>query len=264
LGGNDTVTSTFANLQQNDNINGGANVDTLVLTGGVPTNSVTINVANSTNQLSGIPGTTVLNFERFDLSQFAGSATLNGSDALNDMLAGGAGNDRITGGALNDTLSGNGGNDQLAGRIDDDILTGGAGGDRLTGGAGADRVRFNFPSEGRDSIIDFSPPEDTIAVLGTNFGLSSGTIILVYWASLESVLPPAIWMTDSSTTPAPVVCSSTPMEVMLLGKCSWQRSLVSLPSAFKTFLDLTLMPRSVLVLPLPLNSDSTGVDLGKF
>lgn len=182
-GGNDTVTSTFANLQQNDNINGGANVDTFVLTAGVPTNSLTINVANSTNQLSGIPGTTVLNFEIFDLGQFAGSATLNGSDALNDMLTGGAGNDRITGGALNDTLTGNGGNDQLAGGIGDDILTGGAGGDRLTGGAGADLFVFNAPNQGRDSIIDFSPPDDTIAVSSAGFGLSAGPITSAQFAA---------------------------------------------------------------------------------
>ncbi len=152
-----------------DNIDGGTDVDTFVLTGGAATNTLTINVATTTNQLSGIPGTTIANFEQFNLSSFAGLTTITGSDA-NDTLISGAGNDRITGGAGNDILTGNGGNDQLFGDAGDDILTGGVGGDRLTGGAGSDRFGFNAPTEGRDSIIDFSVADDTINVSKAGFG----------------------------------------------------------------------------------------------
>jgi hypothetical protein len=67
----DTVTGTFANLQQNDNINGGVGIDTLTITAGTTSNTVTINASNITNQLN-ISGTTINGFERFDLSGFLG------------------------------------------------------------------------------------------------------------------------------------------------------------------------------------------------
>jgi hypothetical protein len=67
----DTVTGTFANLQQNDNINGGVGIDILTITAGTTSNTVTINASNITNQLN-ISGTTIKGFERFDLSGFLG------------------------------------------------------------------------------------------------------------------------------------------------------------------------------------------------
>jgi hypothetical protein len=67
----DTVTGTFTNLLQNDNINGGAGIDTLILSEGIATNTITINASSTTNQLN-IAGTTVKGFERFDLSGFLG------------------------------------------------------------------------------------------------------------------------------------------------------------------------------------------------
>jgi hypothetical protein len=68
----DTVTGTFTNLLQNDNINGGAGIDTLILSEGIASNIVTINASSTTNQLNIIAGTTVKGFERFDLSGFLG------------------------------------------------------------------------------------------------------------------------------------------------------------------------------------------------
>lgn len=172
--GNDTVTSTFANLRQNDNLNGETGTDTFILTGGAAVDKLTINVATTNNQLSDITGTTISNFERFDLSSFPGLTTMTGSDSLNDILISGAGNDRLGSGAGNDTLTGNAGNDQLIGGAGDDILTGGVGGDILTGGEGSDRFVFNASTERRDSIIDFSVA-DTIDVSKAGFGSGLST-----------------------------------------------------------------------------------------
>jgi parallel beta-helix repeat protein len=109
-GGNDTITSTFANLQQNDTINGGFGTDNLTITGGTSANSLTINGNNTTNQLANIPGTTVLGFENFDLSQFAGIVTVTGTNG-NNVIKSGAANDTLNGGLGADTMMGGIGND---------------------------------------------------------------------------------------------------------------------------------------------------------
>jgi hypothetical protein len=120
----DTVTGTFANLQQNDNINGGAGIDTLILSGGIASNIVTINTINAssiTNQLN-IAGTTVKGFERFDLSGFLGKVTYTGTTA-NDWVATGAGGDVLNGGLGSDTLIGSLGNDTYTVDNVGDIVT---------------------------------------------------------------------------------------------------------------------------------------------
>jgi large repetitive protein len=128
-GSDNKVISLLENLQQNDTIDGGAGMDTFVLTNG--TGDAVVDVANSTNQVSGILTgiTTIRNFELFDFSGFAGNVTMFGSDRLNDDLMGGMGNDQIYGKAGNDRLVGNAGND---------LLDGGAGNDTMIGGAGDD------------------------------------------------------------------------------------------------------------------------------
>ncbi|WP_196803240.1 cadherin repeat domain-containing protein, partial [Dolichospermum circinale] len=103
VAGNDTITSVFTNLQQNDNINGGLGTDTLIITGGTSANSLTINANNTTNQIGNIPGTTVLGFERFDLSSFTGNVNFTGTDG-NDWIKGGSGIDNLSGGKGNDSL----------------------------------------------------------------------------------------------------------------------------------------------------------------
>ena len=137
-GDNNSITSTFANLQQNDNINGGLGIDNLILTGGTATDKISINVNDTTNQLN-IPGTTVVQFERFDFSGFAGSLSFTGT-AGNDWVKGGAGNDNIRGG--------NG----------DDYLNGGVGADSLIGGLGNDTYVVDnvgdFITEGLNEGID--------------------------------------------------------------------------------------------------------------
>ncbi|MDD1416489.1 hypothetical protein MEN41_18280, partial [Dolichospermum sp. ST_con] len=116
--GEDTITSTWANLQQNDTIKGGNGTDTLIITGGTVNDLISIDTSNTTNQLN-IPGTTVFGFERFDLSGFTGTVSFLGT----------AGNDWVKGGTGNDDLSGGNGNDYLNGGTGADLLIGGSGND---------------------------------------------------------------------------------------------------------------------------------------
>jgi Ca2+-binding RTX toxin-like protein len=110
IAGNDIVTSIAAYLKQQDNINGGDGIDTLVLRDG--TGNLTVRVADSANQLPDLAaGTTISNFEVFDLSGFTGNVTMFGSATLNDHLIAGSGNDTLNGAAGDDTLVGNQGND---------------------------------------------------------------------------------------------------------------------------------------------------------
>jgi hypothetical protein len=117
----DTVTGTFANLQQNDNINSGAGIDTLVLSEGIASNTVTINASTSTNQLN-IAGTMVKGFERFDLNGFLGKVTYIGTTA-NDWVKTGAGADILNGGVGIDTLIGGLDNDTYTVDNVGDIVT---------------------------------------------------------------------------------------------------------------------------------------------
>ncbi|MFM7371518.1 MAG: putative Ig domain-containing protein, partial [Sphaerospermopsis kisseleviana] len=50
-GGDDTITSTFTNLLQNDSLNGGTENDTLIITGGTSENTISIDTNNTSNQL---------------------------------------------------------------------------------------------------------------------------------------------------------------------------------------------------------------------
>ena len=116
--GEDTITSTFANLQQNDTIKGGNGTDTLIITGGTVNDLISIDASNTTNQLD-IPGTTVFGFERFDLSSFTGTISFDGT----------TGNDWIKAGTGDDILIAGDGNDYLNGGVSADLLIGGKGND---------------------------------------------------------------------------------------------------------------------------------------
>ena len=111
--GDDTITSTWANLQQNDTIKGGNDTDTLIITGGTVNDLISIDASNTTNQLD-IPGTTVFGFERFDLTSFTGTISFDGTTG-NDWVKAGTGNDDLGGGDGNDTLNGGTGADLLIG-----------------------------------------------------------------------------------------------------------------------------------------------------
>ncbi|MDB9521800.1 alkaline phosphatase, partial [Dolichospermum circinale CS-1225] len=112
-GGNDTITSTVANAGQNDLFDGGIDTDTLVISGGTASTTLTLNVANianTSNQLIGIPGLVVQNFEIFNFANFLGTLNATGSTG-NDTITAGAGNDTLDGGAGTNSLRGGLGND---------------------------------------------------------------------------------------------------------------------------------------------------------
>ncbi|WP_144052179.1 calcium-binding protein, partial [Gloeocapsa sp. PCC 73106] len=92
-----------------------------------------------------------------------------------ENLTGGAGNDTINGLGGNDTLTGAAGNDLLNGAVGSDRLNGGPGSDTMTGGAGSDFFVYSGPTEGIDTITDFSVAQDDIAVSGAGFGVGSVT-----------------------------------------------------------------------------------------
>jgi len=99
----------------------------------------------------------------------AGGIDQTGS-SLNDTLTGGNGNDVISGSFGNDSLNGALGNDVLHGNVGNDTLRGGALKDYLKGGTGNDSFVFNAPSDGVDSVADFSVVDDTILVSASRFG----------------------------------------------------------------------------------------------
>lgn len=91
-GGNDIVNAQFEQVLQNDQINGGAGVDLFALSAGNV--RLTVNAANASDQITGIAGLIVQNFEEFDFSQYIGVVNFLGSSAR-DWLIGGFGNDRV-------------------------------------------------------------------------------------------------------------------------------------------------------------------------
>jgi serralysin len=93
--GDDSLTSPLANLQQNDNINALGGTDTLILTGGTASDWLGIDASDSNNQID-IVGTTLTNFERFDLSGFLGTVSFKGLSG-NNWIKSGAGKDDLTG-----------------------------------------------------------------------------------------------------------------------------------------------------------------------
>jgi len=71
----------------------------------------------------------------------------------------------VTGNELANNLRGNAGNDTLNGQAGNDTLNGGLGNDTLAGGDGADTFRFDtlpHPSTNRDTLADYSVPDDNI------------------------------------------------------------------------------------------------------
>jgi Ca2+-binding RTX toxin-like protein len=134
-----------------DNIDGGANNDTLSLT----TASVTFLSLDATGDglelLAGkstsIVGTAGIN--TFDLRGFTSVTGIKSIDA-------GGGNDIILGADLDDVA------DDLRGNSGDDTLTGGKGNDKLTGGSGSDTFVFDETDFGKDTITDFGSGFDIL------------------------------------------------------------------------------------------------------
>ena len=96
--------------------------------------------------------------------------SLRGSAAIN-----GTGNDlrnAMTGNTARNVLRGMGGDDTLNGGGGNDRLLGGLGRNVLTGGTGQDDFEFDLPPnpvQHRDVIIDFSPIDDRMRLIGAAF-----------------------------------------------------------------------------------------------
>ena len=96
----------------------------------------------------------------------AGDSFTNIHDVMGSNSA-----DTISGDNSGDVLNGGAGADTIVGGTRGDILIGGAGADTLTGGLGADQFRFNYATEGGDTITDFSSAQgDKIGAWSTGFG----------------------------------------------------------------------------------------------
>jgi Ca2+-binding RTX toxin-like protein len=98
-----------------------------------------------------------------------------------DQVFGAFGNDELRGGLGADTISAGNGNDTLFGGADDDFLQSRLGNDVVTGGAGADIYWFNAagPADA-DTIVDFEPNVDSIALDSTAFTAQTPGVNVLY------------------------------------------------------------------------------------
>lgn len=176
-----------------DTLDGGADADTLVLTGAVGgTREVVLDLTllDQVISIGGVLDDTLVqrNMEHLNASGLVGVVHVKGGDGDsvligsrgndtmdggvgNDLVNGGAGNDALEGdegddtligGAGNDELEGNIGNDTLVGGLGNDTLEGAAGDDTLNGGAGNDTYEFGL-GDGHDLIQDNSGTADKLA-----------------------------------------------------------------------------------------------------
>jgi hypothetical protein len=133
-------------------ITGGANIDTVDLTGATGDN--------------------------IEVDGGAGDDTLTGSNS-GDEISGGAGNDDITGGDGADTLSGGAGNDNFVYTADDDISADSAAGDQITDFVAADDA-FQFQFFGATGNGNANAFNDALAGSGFNVlegGLSGASAV---------------------------------------------------------------------------------------
>ena len=97
------------------------------------------------------------------IDPFANTGDAAGDVYLNiHRLLGSPFADTLVGDNVGDVLNGGAGNDTIVGGSGKDTIIGGPGADTLTGGAGADVFRYNAPSEGGDTITDFSVAQGDI------------------------------------------------------------------------------------------------------
>ena len=121
----------------------------------------TISTGNSADIIYGQAGNDNIQGGSQDNSVYGGSGT--------DNIDGGEGSDVIYGGSGNDTING--------GSNGTDVLVGGFGQDIMTGGNGNDTFQylsiFNSTVGARDTIVDFTPGNDTIDLIAVGTRVTS-------------------------------------------------------------------------------------------
>ena len=148
-----------------DTFNGGANTDTVNLTGSAVAEVADANWNGSA--ITGLLNNALIDIETINLDLGAGGAGgdwLRYNTALGisvDLSAGTATGfasvtevENLIGGTGNDNLTGDGGVNKINGANGDDTITGGGGNDNLTGGAGSDTFVY-AAGAGNDTINDF-------------------------------------------------------------------------------------------------------------
>ena len=200
--GNDVINFTFGD-ETDVSINGGANFDTLNITGTAANNTLIVNY-NGTSITAMGPGgqPTITSVEAINVNLLGN--TVGGGDTLTyntnagvvvnlgavtptasgfasilgvENVNGGTGGDTLTGDGGNNIFNGNNGNDVLSGGLGVDTLNGGAGADTITGGGGNDSMNAGGTNDGRDVFV-FSAGfgNDTI----TSFDEAGGGLLQDY------------------------------------------------------------------------------------
>ena len=109
-----------------------------------------------------------------------GSGPIKGSgNDLSNIITGNESDNVLSGAGGGDTIYGSGGNDTIRGGLGGDTLDGGAGNDTLTGGGvggrgGHDTFYYSSPSEGGDTITDFTSGIDFLQFFATSFNFAAG------------------------------------------------------------------------------------------
>ena len=118
--------------------------------------------------------------------------------------------------------TGNAAANRITGGAGADTLIGGLGADILSGGAGRDVFRYALPTEGGDTLVSFSPVDDTIQVSASGFGgglapgaLPSNRLVLGATANrtfgqflYDRPTGRLLWDADGTGTRAPTVIAS--------------------------------------------------------
>ncbi|HET9231242.1 MAG TPA: hypothetical protein VFO00_08130, partial [Vitreimonas sp.] len=182
--GNDTFHWTTADGR--DTFNGGADIDTVHLTGSAAGEVANANWNGST--ITGLLNNALVSIETVHLDMGAGGAggdwlRYNTGSAISVDLGAGTATgfasitniENVIGGTGGDTIVGDGGANKINANNGDDTITGGAGNDNLIGGLGNDAFVY-APGAGADTINDFDAwdvgGQDLIDI--TTFGITAG------------------------------------------------------------------------------------------
>jgi hypothetical protein len=171
--GNQGMDSVYGN-QGNDLLYGGGDND--LMSGGAGNDSVQGDRGN--DRVAGDDGDDVVTGGDGNDGVLGGTGKdlLFGNQGA-DTFYGGQGDDTVYGGRDNDVLFGGRDNDRLSGDEGNDVLSGDAGADTLTGGGGVDWFVYNAPTDGCDTITDFTSGLDKLVVNERAFGgLAFGTL----------------------------------------------------------------------------------------